>query len=59
MKHLLNYINGEFVEAISKQKIENSSPVDGQIFSTIPDSDEEDVRLAVSAAENAFPSWRA
>lgn len=59
MKHLLNYINGEFVEAISKQKIENSSPVDGQVFSTIPDSDEEDIRLAVSAAENAFPSWSA
>ena len=57
MKKLLNYIGGELVEPICKQFIENESPTNGQVFSLIPDSDKEDVDLAVEEAKKAFPSW--
>jgi aminomuconate-semialdehyde/2-hydroxymuconate-6-semialdehyde dehydrogenase len=57
MKKLLNYINGELLEPHSKEYIENESPVDGQVFSLVPDSDKQDVETAVEAAKKAFPFW--
>ena len=57
MKKLLNYINGEHLEPHSKEYIENESPVDGQVFSLVPDSDKQDVEKAVEAAKKAFPFW--
>ena len=57
MKKLLNYINGELLEPHSKAYIENESPVDGQVFSLVPDSDKQDVEIAVEAAKKAFPFW--
>ena len=57
MKKLLNYINGELLEPHSKEYIENESPVDGQAFSLVPDSDKQDVEKAVEAAKKAFPFW--
>ena len=57
MKKLLNYINGELLEPHLKEYIKNESPVDGQVFSLVPDSDEQDVEKAVEAAKKAFPFW--
>jgi acyl-CoA reductase-like NAD-dependent aldehyde dehydrogenase len=57
MKKILNYIDGQLQEALSKQFIENESPVNGQVFSHTADSDKEDVELAVEAAKRAFPYW--
>ena len=57
MKKLLNYINGELLEPHSNEYIENESPVDGQVFSLVPDSDKQDVEKAVEAAKKAFPFW--
>ena len=57
MKKLLNYIDGQLQEPLSKQYIENESPSNGQVFSLVPDSDKEDVDLAVKAAQKAFPLW--
>lgn len=57
MKKLLNYIGGELLEPHSGEFIENESPVDGQVFSLVPDSDMQDVEKAVKAAKKAFPSW--
>ena len=54
MKKILNYIDGNLKEALSKKIIENESPVDGKLFSHIADSDKEDVELAVQAAKKAF-----
>ena len=45
------------VEPISKNYIDNSSPVNGRVFSQIPDSDSTDIDNAVSAAKDAFQSW--
>ncbi len=57
MKKLLNYINGELLEPHLKEYIKNESPVDGQVFSLVPDSDEQDVEKAVEAAKKTFPFW--
>ena len=55
---ILNYINGALNPAKSGKTIDNISPRDGKVFSTIPDSDAEDVELAVAAAQIAFPLWK-
>lgn len=57
MKTLLNFIDGQQLDPVSKQFIDNESPINGRVFSLIPDSDERDVELAVDAAKKAFPIW--
>ncbi len=52
-----NYINGELIEPISGDYIDNYDPSTGESYDIIPDSDEKDVQSAVNAAENAFSSW--
>ncbi len=54
---ILNYINGEFLEPVSKAYLDNINPATGEVYSLIPDSDELDVEVAVAAAETAFPAW--
>ncbi len=57
MQKIQNYINGELVEPISKTYIDNYNPSIGEVYSLIPDSDEQDVELATKAAKAAFPKW--
>ncbi|MFI5221616.1 MAG: aldehyde dehydrogenase [Bacteroidia bacterium] len=57
MQKILNYINGELIEPLSKQYLDNFDPSTGAVYSLCPDSDERDVELAVKAASEAFPSW--
>ena len=57
MKKILNYINGELIEANSKNWIDNYDPSIGKVYSVIPDSDDVDVENAQAAAQAAFPSW--
>jgi len=57
MKKILNYINGELIEPISKTYIDNINPATGEVYSLISDSDEKDVELAVTAAAAAFLEW--
>lgn len=57
MEKLKNFINGEFIEPINGQYIDNYEPATGKVYSLIPDSDENDIQLAVQAAEKAFPIW--
>jgi aminomuconate-semialdehyde/2-hydroxymuconate-6-semialdehyde dehydrogenase len=59
MKKILNYINGELIEPVGKQYLNNYEPATGKVYSLIPDSDERDVQLAVEAAQKAFPEWSA
>ena len=54
---ILNYINGELIEPLSKTYLDNINPATGEVYSLIPDSDERDVELAVAAAAAAFPAW--
>lgn len=57
MKKILNYINGKLVEPLSGNYFENINPATGEAYSLIPDSDENDVQLAVDAAGHAFHEW--
>lgn len=59
MEKILNYINGEHCAPKSGEYIENVSPVNGQVYSLIADSDAADVEAAVEAAKIAFPIWSA
>jgi len=57
MFKLKNYINGELIAPINNTYIDNVNPSIGQVYSLIPDSDEQDVDLATKAALDAFPAW--
>ncbi len=57
MIQLKNYINGELVAPASGSYLDNDQPATGEVFSQIPDSNEEDVKNAVDAAEQAFKTW--
>ncbi len=57
MIYLKNYINGELLEPLKKQYIENIEPAKGKVYSMIPDSDASDVQLAVEAAKAAEENW--
>jgi aminomuconate-semialdehyde/2-hydroxymuconate-6-semialdehyde dehydrogenase len=52
-----NYINGELREPVSEKYFDNFDPAIGEAYGIVPDSDERDIELAVSAAEAAFPAW--
>jgi aminomuconate-semialdehyde/2-hydroxymuconate-6-semialdehyde dehydrogenase len=57
MQKIKNYINGELIEPTTQQYIDNYNPATGKVYSLIPDSDAQDVELAVKAAQAAFPGW--
>ena len=54
---ILNYINGEFLPAVSNKWLDNYNPATGKIYGKIPDSSEKDVELAYKAAVATFESW--
>ncbi|MDN4165609.1 aldehyde dehydrogenase [Cytophagales bacterium LB-30] len=57
MEKIQNYIGGQLLEPISKTYLDNVNPATGKVYSLIPDSDAQDVELAVKAAKEAFPAW--
>lgn len=57
MQHIKNYINGELVDPISKNYLDNYCPATGKVYSHIPDSDAHDVEYAYQAAKAAFKDW--
>lgn len=57
MIRLQNFINGELLAPVKGQYIDNYEPATGKVYGEIPNSTEEDVELAVAAAEKAFPIW--
>jgi aminomuconate-semialdehyde/2-hydroxymuconate-6-semialdehyde dehydrogenase len=57
VQNILNYINGEFLEPKSGEWLDNYNPSDGTVYSKIPNSNAEDVELAVASAKEAFMSW--
>jgi aminomuconate-semialdehyde/2-hydroxymuconate-6-semialdehyde dehydrogenase len=57
METLTNYIDGKCVQPGSANYLENYEPATGKVYSLIPDSDEDDVNAAVSAAVAAAPAW--
>ncbi len=54
---ILNYINGEYVEPLSKKWLDNYDPSKGEVYSQIANSTSEDIENAYQAAKKAFPKW--
>ncbi len=52
-----NYIGGKWVAPVKGEYFDNKSPVDGQVFCKIPRSTEEDINLAIDAADEAKDAW--
>ena len=57
MQKIKNYINGELLSPQSNQYLDNYNPAEGKVYNLLPDSNEQDVALAVTAAKAAFPDW--
>ncbi|MBK8550456.1 MAG: aldehyde dehydrogenase [Ignavibacteria bacterium] len=57
MDKLKNYINGILTTPYSNNYINVHDPSTSEVFTMIPDSNAEDVQLAVESAEKVFPEW--
>ncbi len=54
-----NFINGEWVDSVSRESFENLNPANhGELIGLFPHSTPEDVNRAVAAAREAFRCWR-
>ena len=57
MENILNYINGEFVEPVSKEYIDVIEPAIGKKYTKVANSDRADIDKAVDASLKSFPDW--
>ena len=57
MQKIQNYINGELVAPVDGEYLDNYEPATGQVYSQIPQSTNNDLELAVAAAEAAKKEW--
>ena len=55
--HIRNFIDGEFVDPVGGEFLDNIEPATGKPYSYVPDSDARDVDHAVAAADKAFAKW--
>jgi succinate-semialdehyde dehydrogenase/glutarate-semialdehyde dehydrogenase len=52
------YIDGEWVDAISRATIRVTNPANGETLGTVPKMGAEETRRAIEAADRALPAWR-
>ena len=52
-----NFIGGQFVPPVKGEYFDNSSPIDGKVFTKAARSGKEDIDLALDAAHKAFATW--
>lgn len=57
MKQLANYINGQLIPAHQKNVLPLYNPATGEQYATAPASQQEDVLVAIDAADEAFRDW--
>ncbi len=57
MQKIKNYIDGELIAPHMGSYFDNINPATAEVYSLIPDSDEDDLTLAVYAAEQAQDRW--
>lgn len=57
MQRIQNLIAGEMSAPKQGNYLRNIQPATGRVYSEIPDSDAEDVHLAVEKAKAAYPEW--
>ncbi len=54
-----NFINGKWVDSVSKKTFENRNPADTrELLGVFQASNEEDVKKAIDAAKEAYKKWR-
>src|ERR1700733_13994592 len=54
-----HFIAGKAESGAGREIFDNVSPVDGRVTNQVISGDEQDVNAAATAAESAFPAWRA
>jgi succinate-semialdehyde dehydrogenase/glutarate-semialdehyde dehydrogenase len=52
------YIDGQWVEADSRKRVEVDNPADGTMVGTVPACGADETRRAIEAASRALPTWR-
>ena len=52
-----NYINGKFVDPVKGNYFDSITPINGKPFTKAAHSTEEDLILAIDAADKAFETW--
>lgn len=57
VERLQNYIDGRLFPPSQDRWLDNFEPATGEIYSQVPDSDADDIDLAVESANAAFKSW--
>ena len=57
MLEIENFIDGEFVPAVSQESLDDFNPATGQKIGNISSSDQRDVDNAVKAANDALAGW--
>ncbi len=55
--NIQNYINGQYVNPINNEWIDNYNPSNGEVYCQIPNSSKEDVEQAYKSAQSAFSKW--
>ena len=58
MLNIQNFIGGEMTAPVSGGYFDTVDPAIGLAYAKVPDSDVNDLNLAVTAAKKAFPAWR-
>ena len=53
------YINGQWTDAQDKATFDVTNPATGGLITRVSDLGAHETRLAIAAAENALPGWRA
>ena len=53
---LANYIQGSYVPA-SPRSQDVTSPVNGELLTTVPLANESELQTAIESAKQAFPGW--
>ncbi|MGJ8667464.1 MAG: aldehyde dehydrogenase [Patiriisocius sp.] len=57
MQYLKNYIDGDYIDPIENDWLDNYNPSNGEVYSKIAKSKKADVENAYRAAAKAFPEW--
>jgi len=57
MEKIKNYIGGIFTTPYNSNYINNYNPATGNVYTMIPDSNKEDVEIAVRSAKKALTEW--
>lgn len=57
MERIQNFIDGKYSDPVDGEFLDNYEPGTGEVFCQIPNSNHNDLELAVKAADAAFSTW--